>query len=121
MEKEFEEYWQKHKDSLYLVAPQALQDELNGAGKMNTAGDWLLQAIPIIIVIWFIEAGFIKSVMLNFLAGAVVGIAFTLLTMLLKPYVTGKRRASDIEADIKTYFYGIYQKQGLEVIEKMSK
>ncbi len=121
MESEFEDYWTKHKDSLYLAAPQALQDELNNTGKMNTAGDWLLQAVPIFVVVGFIEANVISSVILNFLVAALAGIVATLVLVPLKPYVTGKRRASDIEADIKAHFHAVYCEHGLQALEKLRK
>ncbi len=121
MEKEFEDYWKKHRDSLFLVAPKALQDEMNNTTKSNTAGDWLLYAVPIIVMVAFINAKLIKDEFLNFLVSMVLGILATLLSTWLKPYVTGKRRATDIDADIKSYFYQIYQNQGLDALEKMRK
>lgn len=33
MEKEFEDYWKKHRDSLFLAAPKTLQDEMNNTTK----------------------------------------------------------------------------------------
>lgn len=121
MEKEFEDYWKKHRDSLLLAAPQALQEELREAPKLNTAGDWLLYVVPIIVMVAFINAKVIQGEILNFLVAVVLGIAATLVSMWLKPYVTGKRRATDIDADIKAYFYQIYQKQGLAALEAMRK
>ncbi len=121
MEKEFEDYWKKHRDRLFLAAPKTLQDEMNNSTKLRSAGDWLLYALPIIVMVAFINAKVIESELLNFLAAMVLGILATLLSMWLKPYVTGKRRATDIDADIKTYFYQIYQKQGLEALEAMRK
>lgn len=121
MDKEFEDYWKKHRDSLLLAAPKALQDELANATKPHTAGDWLLYAAPIIVMVAFINAKVIKSEILNFLATVVLGILATLLSVWLKPYVTGKRRATDIDADIKAYFYHIYQKRGINTLENMRK
>ena len=121
MEKEFEDYWKKHRDSLILAAPQALQEEMHGATQLNTAGDWLLYVVPIIVMVAFINAKVIQREILNFLVAVVVGIAATLVSMWLKPYVTGKRRVADIDADIKAYFYQIYQKRGLEELEAMRK
>lgn len=121
MEKEFEDYWMKHRGSLLLAAPQTLQEEMRNASKLNTAGDWLLYAVPIIVMVAFINAKIVQGELPNFLIAMALGIAATLLSIWLKPYVTGKRRLSDIDADIKTYFYHIYQKRGLDALEKMRK
>lgn len=121
MEKEFEEYWTRHKDSLFLAAPKALQDEMNNTAKPRTAADWLLYVAPILVTVAFINARIIRHELLNFLAAMVVCILATLLSTLLKPYLTGKRRTSDIDADVKAYFHQIYQKQGLEALEEMRK
>ncbi len=121
MEKEFEDYWQKHKDSLLLEAPRTLQDELNNAGKLNTVCDWLLAAAPLVVMVAFVNAKLIESELLNFLAAMVVGILATLLSMLLKPYATGKRSATAIMDDVKAYFYNVYERSGLDGLEKLRK
>lgn len=121
MEKEFEDYWKKHRESLFLAAPKALQDEMKSTAKPQTAGDWLLYAAPILVMVAFINAKIIQAELLNFLAAVVIGILATLLSVWLKPYVTGKRRATDIDADVKAYFYQVYQKRGLGALEKMRK
>ena len=121
MEKEFEDYWKKHRDSLFLAAPKTLQDEMNNTTKPRSAGDRLLYALPIIVMVAFTNAKVIDGEFLNFLAAMVLGVLATLLSVWLKPYVTGKRRATDIDADIKGYFYQIYQKRGLDALETMRK
>ncbi len=121
MEKKFEEYWQKHKDSLFLAAPQTLQNELNNANQLNTAGDWLLYAVPIIVMVAFINAKVIQSELLNFLASMLIGILATLLSIWLKPFVTGKRRATTIMNDVKAYFYNVYKQKGLKGLDEMRK
>ncbi len=121
MDKKFEDYWLKHKDSLFLVAPQALQDEMCNAGKMNTVGDWVLQAIPILLMVGFINAKVIDSVILSFLVAVVISVVATLLLMPLKRFLTGKRSAMAIEADAKAYFYQIYLKRGLGYLEEIRK
>ncbi len=121
MEKEFEDYWKKHRDSLLLAAPKVLQDEMKNTAKPQTAGDWLLYATPILVVVAFVNEKVIDHELLNFLVAVVLGVLATLLSVWLKPYVTGKRRATAIDADIKAYFYEIYQKQGLGALEKMRK
>ena len=79
------------------------------------------------------EAGFFASIFtsfsliaLGFILGLLAGILlaipaarYPLVRVLLKPYVTGKRRVADIENDMKAYFYGIYQTRGLDALEAM--
>lgn len=47
--RDFEIYWESHKADLIRQAPRALKEERENNGKMNTAGDWLLFALPIIV------------------------------------------------------------------------
>lgn len=119
MEKEFENYWEHHQQALIQQAPQALKEERENTGKMNTAGDWFLFVIPIIAMVGFMNYGFFAKEMINLVVALVIGIVFFFLSMLLKPYVTGKRSVVDIDEDIKQYFYQIYQKQGLKGLESL--
>ena len=75
----FEAYWAEHKSELIARAPQHLRQEREDALKMNTAGDWLLAIVPIIVMVAFLSAGLIRS-------------------------DTGKRSLVDIDNDIKAYF-----------------
>lgn len=119
MEKDFEDYWKQHRASLLQVAPKALQEERGNSAKLNTLGDWLLYLAPILVMVAFLDRKFIASEMLNFLVAIVVGVAATGLSMLIKPYVTGKRRVVNIEADIKAHFYRIYLERGLDALEAL--
>lgn len=100
----FETYWAEHKTELIARAPQHLRQERENALKMNTAGDWLLAVVPVIVMVAFLSAGLIHSEILNFAAAALIGCAVYVLTMIVKPYVTGKRSLVDIDNDIKAYF-----------------
>lgn len=100
----FETYWAEHKSELIARAPQHLRQERENSLKMNTAGDWLLAIVPIIVMVAFLSAGLIHSEILNFAAAAVLGCVTYVLTMLVKPYVTGKRSLVDIDNDIKAYY-----------------
>lgn len=118
MEKEFESYWSVHQKRLIERAPAALREERKESGRMNTAGDWILEAFPIVAVVAFMNYGFVGSELLNFLLALVVGVIVFTLINLIKPYVTGKRNIGEIDKDIKAYFYKIYQEQGLNELEK---
>ncbi len=100
----FEHYWSEHKSEMIAHAPQHLREERENALRMNTAGDWLLAIVPIIVMVAFLSADFIHSEILNFAAAAVLGCLTYALTILAKPYVTGKRSLVDIDNDIKEYF-----------------
>ena len=105
----FETYWAEHKTELIARAPQHLRQERENSLKMNTAGDWLLAIVPIIVMVAFLSAGLIHSEILNFAAAALIGCVTYgcvtyVLTMLVKPYVTGKRSLVDIDNDIKAYY-----------------
>ena len=93
MEKEFENYWKHHQSELIQRAPQALKEERENTGRMNTAGDWILFVVPIIAMVGFMNYGFFAQEMVNFLIALVIGIFFFFLSMLLKPYITGKDKA----------------------------
>ena len=66
----FEAYWAEHKSELIARAPQHLRQEREDALKMNTAGDWLLAIVPIIVMVAFLSAGLIRSEILNFAAAS---------------------------------------------------
>ncbi len=114
MEKEFEDFWAAHRPTLIARAPQTLKSERENSAKMNTAGDWLLFALPIIAMIWFLNSALIANELLNFVAAAAIGIVLQVPTMLLKPYVTGKRSVADIDKDIRQHFYTIYKEKGID-------
>ncbi|MBM6992969.1 MAG: hypothetical protein I3J02_06885 [Prevotella sp.] len=119
MEKEFENYWKHHQRNLIERAPQSLNEERKNSGKMNTAGDWLLFALPVIAMSGFISLRLFSQELVNFLVSLAVGAAFFVLTMFIKPYVTGKRNIVDIDEDIKQHFYRIYQEKGLKGLETL--
>ncbi len=48
-----------------------------------------------------------------------IGIACFVFSVYIKPYVTGKRNIVDIDADIKDYFFAIYQKEGVKGLKEL--
>lgn len=119
MEKEFEDYWRDHKDTLILHAPKALLQERQRNTKMNTPGDWLLFILPIIVMLGFYDSHFIENNVVNGIVTVVLGIIAFAVSELLKPYVTKKRSLEEIDEDIKQYFYAVYQEKGLAHIEQL--
>lgn len=114
-EKEFEDYWNLHKKQLLMEAPQHLKEERLNSVKMNTAGDWLLAAFPFIVIVLFLQAGFIKNEMLNYICGIVICIILWVLCEMTKPYVIGKRSVGDIDKDIKQYYYEQWKNGKLDI------
>lgn len=72
--RDFEIYWESHKADLIRQAPRALKEERENNGKMNTAGDWLLFALPIIVIVGFTNTDFIKSELLRFVVALAIGL-----------------------------------------------
>jgi len=119
MEEEFEKYWKKHRDSLVQIAPQNLKEERKASSKMNTAGDWLLLVIPIVVFLWVSDSGPMDSILGNFLIALGCFLVAFYLTILAKPYVTGKRNVTEIDINIQKHFYQIYQKGGLGALDEL--
>lgn len=117
--KEFEDYWKTHEAALLRVAPKVLRDERANNGKMNTAGDWLLFIIPIMAMVGFMNTDFIRKELIRFLVAMLIGIACFVFSVYIKPYVTGKRNIVDIDADIKDYFFAVYQREGLAGVKQL--
>lgn len=118
MEQEFEVYWAVHRTSLIERAPKALREERKNNTKMNTAGDWLLFILPIVVMIGFYDSHLIANRVVNLMVTLVLGILVFIGSELLKPYVTRKRSLPEIDADIKEYFYHVYKDKGLKYIEE---
>ena len=101
---DFETYWQLNAKHLIDQATEALRRERENSKKMNTAGDWILALLPIAVAIFFIQAGFIHSEMINLIVGLLLGAVSFVICEMVKPYVTGKRSIVDIDEDIKEYY-----------------
>lgn len=86
---------------------------------MNTAGDWLLFIIPIMAMIGFMNTDFIQKELIRFVVAMLFGIACFVFAVYIKPYVTGKRNIVDIDADIKDYFFAVYQKEGIKGLKEL--
>ncbi len=117
--KEFEDYWKAHEQSLIEAAPPVLREERKNNGKMNTAGDWLLFIIPLVAGVGFMNAKLIESEMVNLIIGLAIVVACFGIAMAIRPYITGKRSIADIDADIKDYFYTVYNDKGIAGLDSL--
>lgn len=100
----FDEYWEVNKKRLVDAAPAELREERRNSGRLNTMGDWLLAAVPVVVMILFLNSGLIHNEVLNLVVSLVIGFVVYTVDELIKPYVTGKRSVVDIDNDIKEYF-----------------
>ena len=75
--------------------------------------------IPIMAMVGFMNTDFIQKELLRFLVAMLIGIACFVFSVYIKPYVTGKRNIVDIDADIKDYFFAIYQKEGVKGLKEL--
>lgn len=116
---EFETFWKAHEAALIEVAPHVLREERANSNKMNTAGDWMLYIIPFMVMVGFQNAGLVANEMLSFIISIVLGVLCTGLVTFIKPYITNKRNIVDIDRDIKDYFLCVYQKEGVDGLEKL--
>lgn len=117
--KEFEDYWKAHEQSLIEAAPPVLKEERKNNGKMNTTGDWLLFIVPIFVGGGFMNTHLIKAEMLNFVVGLIVTVVCYGIAMMIRPYITGKRSITEIDDDIKGYFFAVYKDKGIDELEKI--
>ena len=118
MEQEFEDYWESHRQLLINHAPKSLQEERKSYTKMNSAGDWLLFILPIMVMIGFYDQHLILNGLFNLVVTVVLGVLVFMGSEVLKPYVTRKRSLLEIDDDIKQYFYRVYKEKGLKFIQE---
>lgn len=112
MDQKFENYWNMHRRQLIDAAPSKLAEERKRSLGLNTAADWLLIAFPVIVMVILMDYNFVNSPIINFVIVLTIGIIALVLGQIISPYVTGKRRVTDIDDDIKQYYYNQYQRTG---------
>ena len=112
MEQEFENYWNLHHKHLIETAPSKVAEERKRSLGVNTAADWLLIAFPVIVMVVLMDYNFVNSPIINFVIVLFIGVITLVLGQMISPYVTGKRRITDIDNDIKQYYYNKYKHTG---------
>lgn len=58
------------------------------------------------------DYNFVNSPIINFVIVLFIGVITLILGQMISPYVTGKRRITDIDNDIKQYYYNKYKHTG---------
>lgn len=71
---------------------------------MNSWGDWLLY-LPIIFLALNIDRIPVQNGILKWLIFGLLAAILLTLSTFLKPFLTGKRSANEIQTEIKAYFY----------------
>ncbi len=112
MEKEFEEYWDKHQRHLILNAPKPMRDEYLESTRLDTPMDWLCFIVPIgvgIVVQPLIHLG---SEILSWCVMLVIVVILFAVMQIIKPYVSKKKSEAQMIESIKQYYYERYKKIG---------
>lgn len=117
MEKEFEDYWQKHQKRLILNSPKELRDEYLESTRLDTPLDWLCFVLPIALGIILQPYLHLKSEILSWgIVLLVVVVSFALLQM-VKPKLQKKKTTIQALSAIKQFYYERYKKYGIEKME----
>jgi len=117
MEKEFEDYWQRHQKRLVLQAPKELRDEYLNSNRLNTPMDWICFILPIAVGVILQPRLNLSSEFLSWgIVLFVVVVCFVLLQQ-LKPHIQHKKTTIQALEAIKNYYYERYQKYGLDKME----
>lgn len=120
MEKEFEDYWQKHQKRLILNAPQELRDEYLESTRLDTPMDWACFVLPIALgIILQPRLNFSSEILSWAVVLLIVVVSFALLQM-LKPKLQKKKTTIQAIKAIRDFYYDRYKKLGLDKIETWS-
>lgn len=120
MEKEFEEYWQKHQKRLILNAPRELRDEYLESTRLDTPMDWACFVLPIALgIILQPSLNFSSEILSWGVVLLVVIVSFALLQM-LKPKLQKKKTTIQAIKAIRDFYYDRYKKFGLSKVETWS-
>ena len=98
-EKEFEEYWNKNRESILSKHEEYKHAKENF--KMSNGSDWLLFGIPIVAGIVYINNVQLGNELLNWVASAAVTIICFVVCVWIKSLITGSKSPDETEKDIK--------------------
>lgn len=98
-EKEFEEYWNKNRESILSKNEEYKHAKENF--KMSNGSDWLLFGIPIVAGIVYINNVQLGNELLNWVASAAVTIICFVVCVWIKSLITGSKSPDETEKDIK--------------------
>ena len=117
MEKEFEDYWNKHQKRLILNAPKALRDEYIESTKLDSPIDWFCFILPVALGIGLQPVLNIQSEILSWAVVLLIVVVCFAVLQLVKPMLQKKKTTIQVIEQIKQYYYDRYKKYGLDKME----
>ncbi|MED9983937.1 MAG: hypothetical protein U0K27_12800, partial [Segatella copri] len=114
MEKEFEDYWNKHQKRLILNAPKALRDEYIESTKLDSPIDWVCFILPVALGIGLQPILDIQSEILSWAVVLLIVVVCFAVMQLVKPMLQKKKSTIQVVKSIKAFYYEVYKKNGLK-------
>lgn len=114
MEKEFEDYWNKHQKRLILNAPKALCDEYIESTKLDSPIDWVCFILPVALGIGLQPILDIQSEILSWAVVLLIVVVCFAVMQLVKPMLQKKKSTIQVVKSIKAFYYEVYKKNGLK-------
>ena len=114
MEKEFEDYWNKHQKRLILNAPKALRDEYFESTKLDSPIDWVCFILPVALGIGLQPILDIQSEILSWAVVLLIVVVCFAVMQLVKPMLQKKKSTIQVVKSIKAFYYEVYKKNGLK-------
>ena len=118
MEKEFEDYWNKHQKRLILNAPKALRDEYIESTKLDSPIDWVCFILPVALGIGLQPILDIQSEILSWAVVLLIVVVCFAVMQLVKPMLQKKKSTIQVVKSIKAFYYEVYKKNGLKKLER---
>ncbi len=119
MEKEFEDYWNKHQKRLILNAPKALRDEYIESTKLDSPIDWVCFILPVALGIGLQPILDIQSEILSWAVVLLIVVVCFAVMQLVKPMLQKKKSTIQVVKSIKAFYYEVYKKNGLKKLERV--
>lgn len=110
MEKEFEDYWNKHQKRLILNAPKALRDEYFESTKLDSPIDWVCFILPVALGIGLQPILDIQSEILSWAVVLLIVVVCFAVMQLVKPMLQKKKSTIQVVKSIKAFYYEVYKK-----------
>ncbi len=117
MEKEFEDYWNKHQKRLILNAPRELREEYIESTRLDSPIDWACFILPVVVGVVLQSSLRLGSEILSWVVAAVVIVVCFAVLQMLKPFLQKKKSTLQVIKNIKQYYYESYMKGGLREMD----
>ena len=111
------DYWKRHEKRLLKLAPRHLAEEKTQYGKYNTAGDWACMIFPFLPFSLILQITPFGNQYIDTALAFVALVVFVFLCEMARPHLTGKRPLTQINNDIKNYWYQKYKEKGISALD----